>query len=99
MITHLEAQLFAAPQQQWATAACSYGLVVDVLAAAEQALRQAGLHASAAQLEALAREFRRQRRNPSLMGQEPPIRPRQEPQLPVRQQRRQRRRLPRLKQQ
>ena len=71
--------------------------MLEVLALSERALRQAGLHTSASQLEALAREFRRQRRNPALMGQEPPIRPRQEPQLPVRQTRQQRRRLPRLK--
>lgn len=97
MIQQLEQQLLAAPERQWQSAGCSYGLVLEVLALAEQALRQGGLHTSAGQLEALAREFRRQRRSGLLMGQSAEARPRQIEQLPVRPQGRRRRKLPRLR--
>lgn len=93
----MEQQLLAAPQRQWQSAGCSYGLVLEVLAIAEQALRQGGLHTSAGQLEALAREFRRQRRSGLLMGQAAEERPRQIEQLPQRQGAIPRRRLPRFR--
>jgi hypothetical protein len=89
--------LLAAPHGQWQGAACSYGLVLEVLSLSERALRQSGLHTSAGQLEALAREFRRQRRSPLLMGDLPPQRQRQIDALPVREPRQRRRRLPRIK--
>ena len=71
--------------------------MLEVLALAEQGLRQGGLHTSAGQLEALAREFRRQRRSALLMGEGPGERPRLIEQLPAPPVRRSRRRLPRLK--
>lgn len=92
----MEGQLLAAPHQQWQRAGCHYGLVLEVLQLAEQALRQSGLHASASQLEAVGREFRRQRRPPGLMGEALDPRQRQIEALPIRRTRQQRRRLPRL---
>lgn len=90
-------ELLAAPDRQWQGAACSYGLVLQVLQLSEQALRQSGLHTSAGQLEALAREFRRQRRSHTLVGDAPPSRERQIEQLPHHSASRRRRRLPRLR--
>lgn len=98
LIQRLEQLLLAAPQRQWHSASCSYGLVLDVLQLAEQGLRQGGLHTSAGQLEALAREFRRQRRSGALIGEPVAERPRQIEQLPQRRSGQRQRKLPRLRQ-
>lgn len=51
-----------APQQGWREASCDFGLVITVMQASESALRQVGLHESAADVERLLRRFLRQRR-------------------------------------
>lgn len=61
-LTRLREALRLAPGTDWQGAICTYGLVVDVLQAAEQALRAAGLHDDADELCALMREFLAERR-------------------------------------
>lgn len=68
MLQQLEVLLAAAPDGAWQSAGCSYGLVIQVLQAAEQALRQVGLHCSGDQLQQLAVQFLRQREHLQVSG-------------------------------
>ena len=97
VIHELEQLLTLAPQAAWQSANCSYGLVVAVLQASEQALRQAALHTSADQLQHLRSAFLRQRRPIGLEGEEPQFRAAQAEQLPRDRRVRKRRKLPRLR--
>lgn len=97
MIQALELALELAPQREWRSAGCSYGLVIATLQASEQALRQTGLHTSANQLQQLLAHFLRSRRGQGLEGSAPPERRRQVETLPRRPQATPRRRLPRLR--
>lgn len=96
VLADLERALELAPDQQWRSAACDYGLVIQVLQAAQQALRQKGLHCSADQLSGLLYRFLGSRRPTALQGEEPPQRQGASDVLPTRRQGQPRRRVPRL---
>lgn len=69
----LELALQRAPAAQWQQAACSLGLLLEVLQACEGALRSAGLQRSGDQLHRLLVAFlQQQRRRGLLQGDAPP---------------------------
>ncbi len=88
--------MLPAPEAAWQSASCSYGLVVAVLQACEQVLRQAALHRSGDQIQQLIHQFLRLRRSTALEGDAPEHRPAQVEQLPRSGRPRKRRSLPKL---
>ena len=74
-----------APERSWQGAACSYGLLITVMQAAEGALRQVGLHRSGDDFQMLLTTFFAVQRRAGLMeGDTPPPRPRQPESTPKR---------------
>lgn len=61
LIEDLALALAVAPQSEWQGAVCSYGMVLQLLELCEQGFRQAGLHRSGSDLEALRITFLRGR--------------------------------------